>query len=62
MTGPELKALRKALKLSLAEAARQCEVTTRTWARWEASPEQTIPEGPLKLFRLINKEKIEATT
>lgn len=55
MTGPELKALRKDLGLSLSAAARQCEVTARTWARWEASPTQTIPAGALKLFRIINK-------
>lgn len=53
MTGPELKALRKQLGLSLAQAARQVEVSPRTWARWEAG-DQPIPEGAMKLFRLLN--------
>jgi transcriptional regulator with XRE-family HTH domain len=54
MTGPELKALRKKLGLSLAQAARQVEVSPRTWARWE-SGDQGIPEGAMKLFRLLNE-------
>lgn len=59
MTGAELKKLRKALGLSLAQAARQVEVSPRSWARWEAGT-QSIPEGALKLFRILNKlEKIK---
>ena len=59
MTGAELKALRKELGLSLAQASRQVEVSARTWARWEAG-DQAIPEGAMKLFRILNKlEKIE---
>lgn len=54
MTGPELKALRKSLGLSLAQAARQVEVSARSWARWEAGT-QKIPDGPVKLFKLLNK-------
>lgn len=54
MTGSELKKLRKKLGLSLAQAARQVEVTPRTWARWEAG-DQAIPEGAVKLFRILNK-------
>lgn len=54
MTGTELKALRKKLGLSLAQASRQVEVSARTWARWESGV-QTIPEGAVKLFRILNK-------
>jgi transcriptional regulator with XRE-family HTH domain len=53
MTGSELKQLRKELGLSLAEAARQVEVSVRTWARWEASDEGA-PPGAVKLFRIVN--------
>jgi DNA-binding transcriptional regulator YiaG len=56
MKGAELKELRKSLGLSLAQAAKQVEVTPRTWARWE-SEERRIPEGALKLFRMVNKIK-----
>ena len=59
MDGAELKKLRKELGLSLAQAARQVEVSPRTWARWEAG-DQSIPEGAMKLFRILNKiEKIK---
>jgi len=54
MTGAELKELRKRLGLSLAQAARQVEVTPRTFARWE-SGDQKIPDGALRLFRILNK-------
>jgi DNA-binding transcriptional regulator YiaG len=53
MSGSELKLLRKKLGLSLAQAARQVEVSARTWARWEAG-NQRIPEGAVKLFRILN--------
>jgi DNA-binding transcriptional regulator YiaG len=53
MEGSELKALRKSLGLSLAKAARQVEVSSRTWARWE-SGSQKPPEGAIKLFKLLN--------
>jgi transcriptional regulator with XRE-family HTH domain len=53
MTGAELKKLRKELDLSLAEAARQVEVSPRTWARWESSDEGA-PPGAVKLFRIVN--------
>lgn len=53
MEGFELKKLRKELGLSLAQAARQVEVSARSWARWE-SGDQKIPEGALKLFRILN--------
>jgi len=56
MGGAELKALRKKLGLSLAQAARQVEVSPRTWARWEAG-DQAIPLGAIKLFKLLNKVK-----
>jgi transcriptional regulator with XRE-family HTH domain len=55
VSGQELKRWRKELGLSLAQAARQVEVSPRTWARWEAG-DQKIPEGALKLFRLLNGE------
>lgn len=53
MTGAELKAVRKKLGLSLSQASRQVEVSARTWCRWEAG-DQSIPEGALKLFRILN--------
>ena len=56
MTGTELKAWRNKLGLSLAQAARQVEVTPRTWARWEAG-ERKIPEGAMKLFKLLNEKR-----
>jgi DNA-binding transcriptional regulator YiaG len=59
MTGPELKKLRYKLKLSLAQASRQVEISVRTWCRWEASKKQTIPEGALKLFKLLNGFKLK---
>jgi DNA-binding transcriptional regulator YiaG len=56
MTGPDLKRLRKKFGLSLAEASRQVEVTPRTWARWE-SGDRRIPEGAVKLFKMVNGVK-----
>ena len=53
MTGAELKKLRKSLGLSLAQAARQVEVSPRSWARWE-SGQYEIPAGVLKLFKIEN--------
>jgi len=53
MSGAELKALRKTLGLSLAQAARQVEVSARSFARWESGA-QNIPEGAIKLFKLLN--------
>ena len=53
MEGFELKKLRKSLDLSLAKAARQVEVSPRTFARWESGV-QKIPEGAIKLFKLLN--------
>jgi DNA-binding transcriptional regulator YiaG len=53
MTGSELKGLRKRLGLSLAQAARQVEVSVRTWARWETS--ERVPEGAIKLFKIVNR-------
>jgi DNA-binding transcriptional regulator YiaG len=52
MTGAELKALRKSIGLSLAQASRQVEVSSRTWARWEVSDEP--PQGAIKLFQIEN--------
>jgi len=57
MKGFELKALRKTLGLSLAQAARQVEVSPRTFARWESGV-QNIPEGAIKLFKILNKIKV----
>jgi transcriptional regulator with XRE-family HTH domain len=56
MTGARLKNLRYKLKLSLAEASRQVEVSARTWCRWEAG-ETPVPERAVKLFKLLNKVK-----
>lgn len=56
MTGASLKRLRYKLKLSLAEAAEQVEVSVSTWCRWESS-ETPVPERAVKLFKLLNKIK-----
>ena len=56
MEGKEFKELRKSLGLSLSKTARQVEVSPRTIARWESGV-QKIPEGAVKLFLLLNKEK-----
>jgi transcriptional regulator with XRE-family HTH domain len=56
MTGPELKALRKKLGLSLAQASKQAEVSVSTWCRWE-SDETPMPKSASKLFKLLNKVK-----
>ena len=56
MTGQELKLLRNKLGLSVTKASRQCEVSARTWQRWE-SESMKIPEGAVKLFKLLNKVK-----
>lgn len=53
MTGAELKKLRNSLGLSVTAASRQVEVSARSWQRWEADQQQ-IPEGALKLFRIVN--------
>ena len=53
MKSEELKKLRKTLGLSLAQAARQVEVSARTFARWESGV-QKIPEGAVKLFKILN--------
>ena len=59
MTGRELKALRNKLGLSVTKASRQVEVSARSWQRWESGAQQ-IPDGALKLFRIINGlEKIK---
>jgi transcriptional regulator with XRE-family HTH domain len=54
MTGAELKAKRKELKLSLADVSRQLECSAATLCRWE-SGKSAIPLGAIKLFRLLNK-------
>ncbi len=56
MVGQELKKLRQRLGLSVAEAARQVAVAGRSWYRWE-NGSRKMPEGALKLFKLINKQK-----
>lgn len=56
MTGAQLKALRYKLDLSLSQASRQVEVSVSTWCRWE-NGKQKIPEGAVKLFKLLNKIK-----
>lgn len=56
MTALQLKALRRRLGLSVAEAARQVEVAARSWYRWE-NGSRSIPDGAVKLFKLLNKVK-----
>ena len=58
MTGLELKRLRYKLKLSLAQASAQVEVSPRTWCRWEAG-DTSVPERAMKLFFLLNKISTE---
>jgi|GEM_PF-5475166 len=57
MTGAELKAKRKELKLSLADVSRQLECSVATLCRWE-SGKQSVPLGAIKLFRLLNKIEV----
>jgi transcriptional regulator with XRE-family HTH domain len=52
MTGAELKKLRKLLGLSLTQASRQVEISTRTWARWEAS--EKVPNFAVEIFENAN--------
>lgn len=54
MTGKQLRRLRKQIGLSVAKAAKQVEVSHRTWARWETKSQ--VPAGPVKLFKLINAD------
>jgi DNA-binding transcriptional regulator YiaG len=54
VTGKKLKELRRDFNLSVPQAARQVEVSARTWARWE-SGKQTIPDGAVKLLKLLNR-------
>ena len=56
MDPKQLKQLRKDIGLSLAGAASQVHVTTRTWARYESGDRQ-IPEGVIHLFFIQNKLK-----
>jgi len=56
MEGFDLKKLRKSLNLSLSQASRQVEVSVSTWCRWESGV-QKIPEGAVKLFKMLNKIK-----
>jgi len=52
-----MKRLRKQLGLSLFETAQQLGISPRSIARWEAG-RRPIPEGPEKLFLLLNRRKI----
>lgn len=56
MTGSELKALRESFGLSVAKAARQCEVNARNWGRWE-SGQRVVPDSIVKLLRVMNQIK-----
>jgi DNA-binding transcriptional regulator YiaG len=58
MTSEELKKLRHSLNLSVAKCARQVEVASRTWLRWEDGSRR-IPDGSIKLFRMLNASAIE---
>ena len=53
MKSEQLKTLRKEMGLSLAEAARQVHVTSRSWARYEAG-DRRIPDGVVHLFCIQN--------
>ncbi len=56
MTGPELKALRNKLGLSLAQAAKQVGVSVSTWCRWENGT-TPVPRLAATVFKLMNKVK-----
>ena len=60
MTGAELKRLRKKLGLTLAMASTQVEVSVSTWCRWENAV--TVPAGGVKLFLLVNAERMARYT
>lgn len=60
MEPKELKAHRKRLGLSLAQAAAQVHVSPRTWARWEAG-DRHLPESIVELFCLKNGIKYQAS-
>ena len=53
MNAENLKELRKEIGLSVAEAALQVHVTSRSWARYE-SGERKAPEGVIELFCIKN--------
>ena len=53
MSPEELKKLRNKAGVSVDVAARQVEITTRSWQRYE-SGERKIPKGVVKLFCLTN--------
>jgi DNA-binding transcriptional regulator YiaG len=57
----ELKAHRKRLGLSLAQAAAQVHVSARTWAHWEKG-DRHIPEAVVHLFCVLNKIRYQSTT
>ena len=61
MNSDNLKALRKEIGLSLAEAALQVHVTPRTWARYEAG-DRKIPKGVVELFCIKNDIDYEKVT
>lgn len=56
MTGSELKAMRKKLGLSLAEASKQVEVSVSTWCRWENGT-TPVPRLAATVFKLMNRVK-----
>jgi transcriptional regulator with XRE-family HTH domain len=60
MDREELRAHRKRLGLSLAQAAAQVHVSPRTWARYE-SAERHIPEAIVHLFCTLNGIQYRAT-
>jgi transcriptional regulator with XRE-family HTH domain len=51
MTGRTLRRLRKKHGLSVAKAADQVHVASRTWVRWEGS--RTVPATAAHLFCLL---------
>ena len=53
-----LKELRKEIGLSVAEAALQVHVTSRSWSRYE-SGERKAPEGVIELFCIKNNINYE---
>ncbi len=53
-SGALLKAIRINAQKTQAQAAEECEVTLRTWERWEAD-ERAVSLSAVKLFCLLNR-------
>jgi DNA-binding transcriptional regulator YiaG len=55
LKGADLKKIRNDLGLSLAQVARQLEISVRSIARWEASDDD-IEEWKIRLYRSLKRQ------